>query len=88
MSINTYRGLSADPYMAGYQARAEGLPFDSNTLPSWQCGWNDAAEDDRQGFTLRNEPAPKPKAKFESLGGRQRKLLDGLDCLPGQEDLF
>lgn len=40
------------------------------------------------GFALRN-PDPKPKpAKFDNTKATQRKLLDGLDLLPGQQDLF
>ena len=39
-------------------------------------------------FALANEaPRPKP-ARFENSEGRQRMLLAGLDCLPGQGDLF
>ena len=40
-------------------------------------------------FTLRNDP-PSPKAQsFESNSKtRQKMLLAGLDCLPGQMDLF
>ena len=32
-------------------------------------------------------PRPKP-ARFENSEERQRMLLAGLDCLPGQGDLF
>jgi len=43
---------------------------------------------DEEPFTLRNEaPRPKPQ-RFENQGGRQMVLLAGLDCLPGQWDLF
>ena len=49
---------------------------------------------DGRGFIVKDEfalqnaaPAPR-KAKFESLGGRQKRLLDGMDCLPDQQDLF
>ena len=39
-------------------------------------------------FTLTNEePQPRPR-KFESDRGQQRVLFSGLDCLPGQLDLF
>ena len=40
-------------------------------------------------FALTNEPpCPKP-ARFESNGKtRQKRLFAGLDCLPGQLDLF
>ncbi len=40
-------------------------------------------------FQLRNDaPAAQP-AKFESTGGgKQRVMFCGLDCLPGQKDLF
>lgn len=39
-------------------------------------------------FTLRNDAPPPTRARFDSEPTRQRKLLDGLDCLPGQLDLF
>lgn len=40
-------------------------------------------------FTLTREPATKAKrATFESTKSTQRVLLTGLDCLPGQNDLF
>lgn len=35
-------------------------------------------------FTLRNEPARRGPAKFETVRGRQRDLFVGLDDLPGQ----
>lgn len=39
-------------------------------------------------FTLQNDP-PRPKpARFESNTGKQRKLFAGLNCEPGQLDLF
>lgn len=39
-------------------------------------------------FRLENTP-PKPKPlTFESSKDRQRVLFTGLDCLPGQQDLF
>lgn len=51
------------------------------------CGGELVAECEA-GFALAND-APKPKpAQFTSAGTTQRKLLDGLDCLPGQGDLF
>lgn len=41
-----------------------------------------------KAFTLQNpEPKPKP-ASFNNAKATQRKLLDGLDLLPGQQDLF
>lgn len=40
-------------------------------------------------FTLENEPARAPRPVFsDQENTRQRKLIDGLDCLPGQRDLF
>jgi hypothetical protein len=43
---------------------------------------------DKERFTLANEaPRPKPQ-QFENKGARQMALLAGLDCLPGQRDLF
>ena len=43
---------------------------------------------DDEPFALANEmPKPKP-TRFENSEGRQRMLLAGLDCLPGQGDLF
>lgn len=39
-------------------------------------------------FTLANEaPRPQPQ-RFENQNGRQTVLLAGLDCLPGQRNLF
>ena len=38
-------------------------------------------------FTLTNKPEY-VKPQFESLGGKQRKMFAGMDCLPGQMDLF
>jgi len=40
-------------------------------------------------FTLSNEPAHPTPTRFESNGKtRQKVLLCGLNCLPGQLDLF
>lgn len=40
-------------------------------------------------FTLRNDPPRHKPARFESQDKtRQRVLVDGMDCLPGQQDLF
>ena len=40
-------------------------------------------------FELRNDLPPHRPDRFENqFATRQRKLLDGLDCLPGQQDLF
>lgn len=51
----------------------------------------EAIDNDADGFTLRNDP-PKPKhdrGEFYNLERtKQAKLITGLDCLPGQEDLF
>ena len=46
------------------------------------------APSEGERFALANDP-PRPKpARFENSEGRQRMLLAGLDCLPGQGDLF
>lgn len=37
-------------------------------------------------FTLRNDPPRQPPAADDPT--RQRVLFSGLDCLPGQQDLF
>lgn len=43
---------------------------------------------DDERFTLAND-APRPKPlRFENNSGRQMVLLTGLDCVPGQRDLF
>ena len=43
---------------------------------------------DREAFKLTNPPArPKP-ATFETNTGRQKVLFSGMNCLPGQIDLF
>jgi hypothetical protein len=39
-------------------------------------------------FTLANDAPKTPRATFASEPTRQRNLIDGLDCLPGQQDLF
>ncbi len=41
-------------------------------------------------FTLSREPvkAKGPVSDFESNSGKQGVLFSGLDCLPGQKDLF
>ncbi len=48
-----------------------------------------AEKSDGEEFALTN-PAPKPKPwrGDEPDNTRQTKLLSGLDCLPGQQDLF
>jgi hypothetical protein len=45
--------------------------------------------DDRARFALHNSPATKkPWRGKEPEDTRQALLLAGLDCLPGQQDLF
>jgi hypothetical protein len=39
-------------------------------------------------FTLRNDPPDQAKAEFENNDCRQRLLFAGLNCLPGQIDVF
>ena len=39
-------------------------------------------------FELTNEPNRKKSPDFHDTDTEQRTLLSGLDCLPGQEDLF
>lgn len=39
-------------------------------------------------FTLANDAAKPRAARPENMPTRQRTLLSGLDCLPGQGDLF
>ena len=39
-------------------------------------------------FALRNDPPRRPKLAIVAEPMRQRVLIDGLDCLPGQIDLF
>ena len=46
-----------------------------------------AREEDR--FFLANDPpAVKPAEYEDQERSRQRVLIDGMDCLPGQTDLF
>lgn len=41
------------------------------------------------GFRLEPQPATlKPRATFTSTKAAQKPLFSGLDCLPGQTDLF
>lgn len=47
-----------------------------------------SSTDKPEPFVLANErPAPKREA-FDSNKGTQRVLFTGMDCLPGQLDLF
>jgi len=39
-------------------------------------------------FTLANDPPRLKPLRFENREERQRMLLAGLDCLPGQDNLF
>jgi hypothetical protein len=39
-------------------------------------------------FVLTNEPARRAPLQFENDERRQKPLFAGLDCLPGQDDLF
>lgn len=39
-------------------------------------------------FTLDPTPAPQKPVRAADVPTTQKKLLDGLDCLPGQLDLF
>jgi DNA-directed RNA polymerase subunit RPC12/RpoP len=51
-------------------------------------GTGDNCSDCDHRFTLQNAtPKPKP-ATFDNAKATQRTLIDGLDCLPGQQDLF
>lgn len=51
--------------------------------------WDKYQQGDDDEFSLTNEPAKKKPAKFDdSDRTKQRKLLDGMDALPGQMDLF
>ncbi|QDV75400.1 hypothetical protein [Botrimarina mediterranea] len=50
---------------------------------------HDMAEHDAAAaFVLTNHEPKRKQAAFCSAPATQRKLLDGLDCLPGQHDLF
>jgi hypothetical protein len=51
--------------------------------------WNrELTMSDDDPFQLQNEP-PKPKpTEFTDNDGRQRVLFSGLNCLPGQQNLF
>lgn len=47
------------------------------------------ASEREAGYELDRQPARQPKrATFTSAKTTQRVLLTGLDCLPGQEQLF
>lgn len=39
-------------------------------------------------FALVNKPARGPRAEFGDTHAAQFPLFSGLDCLPGQQDLF
>lgn len=49
---------------------------------------NDHTPNEGERFTLANDPPRKPAARFENNYSRQMMFLAGLDCLPGQGDLF
>lgn len=60
-------------------------------LPNY-AGWGIVAEngdEDCEAFSLANDP---PRVRPQSFGNgekaRQRVLVDGMNCLPGQLDLF
>ncbi len=43
----------------------------------------------QETFQLHNDPSTAKRTRFENgERTRQRVLIDGLDCLPGQQDLF
>jgi hypothetical protein len=44
--------------------------------------------DGAEPFALANDPPKRKPWRAENEPARQKKLLDGLDCLPGQQDLF
>lgn len=62
-----------------------------NMLPNY-AGWEivgEADDVDCEAFTLRNDPPKHTPARFQSQDKtRQRVLVEGMDCLPGQQDLF
>lgn len=41
-----------------------------------------------EAFELNNDPPADKKPTFDSNTGDQRVLFSGLECLPGQQDLF
>lgn len=43
---------------------------------------------DDEPFVLTNDPARRAPVCFENDDRRQKPLFAGLDCLPGQDDLF
>lgn len=54
----------------------------------WECEQKVADLADPFELTAKPEPAPHKPAAFANVATTQRKLLTGLDCLPGQGDLF
>lgn len=86
---------SDDRVIGPYRTRAEadddrrGLErFDKY---SQQPGYvtTDPGEPREPVYQLEKQPAKsQPVARFESTKTRPRTLFSGLDCLPGQEDLF
>jgi hypothetical protein len=58
-------------------------------LASGTVYWAPADTDDDGDFALANDPPPHIPAQFDNQTAcAQRKLISGLDCLPGQGDLF
>lgn len=41
-----------------------------------------------ESFALANDPPRRRSWRAANVEGRQLKLLDGMECLPGQQDLF
>ena len=79
-----YYGVS--PHGAGMLTMPNGRGFQH--LKDAQDAVVKAAELEYGEFILANDkPRPKP-AKWQNSDARQRVLFAGLDCLPGQQDLF
>ena len=46
------------------------------------------ASDRDEVYRLQNNQRKAAPARFESQGSTQKVLFSGMDCLPGQQDLF
>lgn len=92
--VDACNGLRINPlehtpsYAAGF---ADGLADSSCDRPDVVLSPSQAASILGNGFSVSQEPARRPKSPVpieNNERGRQAVLFGGLDCLPGQGDLF
>ena len=69
---------------------ARGIAYSGQDFDVLMAAYRFAVEGDIFGdFQLANDPPKHTPARFQSQDKtRQRVLVEGMDCLPGQQDLF